>query len=228
MSMRVLHGKVGGIGCQSSIRFDIPARFAAAELADDWGWADRSVFSVAKTGKKDALELRFPMPHTSEVQKASVKNAIETAWIYGVMRRESGFIEDIRSGAGAVGLMQLMPATAKDVARRQGKKRVGDLTRAKDNISLGSYYLRYVLNKFNNNQPLATAAYNAGPARVKRWLPREHALSADVWIDTIPYSETRRYVRAVMAYTTIFEWRMNQQVTPLNKRHADNQSNNCT
>ncbi len=197
---------------------DNPEQFAAAELAKDWGWADRAVFSVAKTGVKEALELRFPMPHTTEVQQASSLHSIESALIYGVIRRESGFIEDIRSGAGAIGLMQLMPSTARDVVRWQGKKSVGNLSRADTNIRLGSYYLRYVLNKFNNNQPLATAAYNAGPSRVKRWLPQEHALSADVWVDTIPYSETRRYVRAVMAYTTIFEWRMNQQVTRLNKR----------
>ncbi len=200
---------------------DSIGQYAVAELAKDWGWADRSVFTIAKTGEKNALALRFPMPHTTEVQKASTENAIEPAWIYGVMRRESGFIEDIRSGAGAIGLMQLMPATAREVARRTGMKRTGNLTSAKTNIQLGSFYLRFVLNKFNNNQILATAAYNAGPHRVKRWLPAKKTLPADVWIDTIPYTETRRYVRAVIAYTTIFEWRMHQRVTPLHKRMVD-------
>ena len=196
-------------------------RYAAAELASQWGWADRAVFTVAKTGRKDALSLRFPMPHTSEVEKASARHAIESAWIYGVMRRESGFISDIRSGAGAVGLMQLMPATAKDVARRQGRKHPGDLTKAENNIRLGSFYLRYVMDTFDNHQILATAAYNAGPNRVKRWLPEDSVVPADIWIDTIPYTETRRYVRAVTAYTAIFEWRRNRSVTPLHKRMTD-------
>ncbi len=196
-------------------------KFAAAALAKDWEWADRAVFTVAKTGKKDALTLRFPMPHFDEVEKASSVHAIDSAWIFGVMRRESGFITDIRSGAGAVGLMQLMPATAKDVAKRQGRKHAGDLTLAENNIGLGSFYLRYVLNTFDNNQILATAAYNAGPSRVKRWLPVHDVLPADIWIDTIPYTETRRYVRAVTAYTAIFEWRQSKSVTPLHKRMID-------
>ncbi|MCB1755250.1 MAG: lytic transglycosylase domain-containing protein [Gammaproteobacteria bacterium] len=200
-------------------------QLAAAELAYDWNWADRSVFTVAKTGQKDALALRFPMPHVDTVKEVSSHNRLDSAWIFGVMRRESGFIEDIQSGAGAVGLMQLMPATAKEVAKRHGKNHPGDLTHADNNIRLGSSYLRFVMDKFNDNQILATAAYNAGPHRVNRWLPQDITLPADVWVDTIPYNETRNYVRAVTAYTTIFEWRMNHQITPLHKRMVDSQPN---
>ncbi len=202
-------------------QFTIDETLAAAELAKDWHWADRAVFTVARTKNDKALSLRFPMPHSVEVETASANNAIDPAWIYGVMRRESGFVEDIRSSAGAVGLMQLMPATAREVARKHGRKRYGDLTSAKNNIRLGSSYLRYVLNKFDQNQILATAAYNAGPRRVKYWLPEEQNLPADVWVDTIPYTETRRYVRAVTAYTAIFQWRLHQQVTPLHQRMTE-------
>lgn len=197
---------------------DNAGKLAAAELAYDWGWADRSVYTANRGGHMDNARLRFPLPFEDTVQAAASKQAIEPAWIYGVMRRESAFIEDIRSGAGAVGLMQLMPATAESVARQEGKRGV-DLTRAHDNIPLGSAYLRSVFNTFKH-QALATAAYNAGPSRVKRWLGEDRTLPADVWVDAIPYTETRRYVRAVMAYTTIFEWQLSEkkQVTRLSQR----------
>lgn len=197
---------------------DNAGKLAAAELAYQWGWADRSIYTANRGGHTDNGRLRFPLPFEDMVQAAASKQAIEPAWIYGVMRRESAFIEDIRSGAGAVGLMQLMPATAKSVAKKEGRRGV-DLTRAHDNIPLGSAYLKDVFNTFKH-QALATAAYNAGPSRVKRWLAEDRTLPADVWVDSIPYTETRRYVRAVMAYTTIFEWQLNERrgVTRLTQR----------
>ncbi len=198
--------------------FDDEQQYAAAALALDWGWADRSLYTVAKTGNKKAIDLRFPTLYRSDVLAAAVNENIDSAWIYGVMRRESGFVADIKSGAGAVGLMQLMPATAKDVARRKGRKRSGDLTNASNNITLGSSYLRYVSTIFAENRVLATAAYNAGPSRVKRWLPTDNSIPVDVWVDTIPYTETRRYVRAVTTYTAIFEKQLNGQVTPIGER----------
>lgn len=198
--------------------FNEEQRYAAAALALDWSWADRSLYTVAKTGNKEAIDLRFPTLFKSDVQAAALQENIDSAWIYGVMRRESGFVADIKSGAGAVGLMQLMPATAKDVARRKGRKRSGDLTNASNNITLGSSYLRYVSTIFAENRVLATAAYNAGPSRVKRWLPTETSMPVDVWVDTIPYTETRRYVRAVTAYTAIFEKQLNGHVTPIEER----------
>jgi soluble lytic murein transglycosylase len=125
------------------------------------------------------------------------------------MRRESAYIRDVRSGAGAIGLMQLMPRTAEYVADLQGKKNWnGDLTDAGTNITFGTRYLRYVMDKFDNNQVMATAGYNAGPHRVDSWL-LEKEIDADVWIDTIPFTETRRYVRAVMAYAAIYEYHLN-------------------
>lgn len=198
--------------------FSEEQRYAAAALALEWSWADRSLYTVAKTGNKEAINLRFPTLYKADVQAAAALENIDSAWIYGVMRRESGFVADIKSGAGAVGLMQLMPSTAKDVARRKGRARSGNLTNSSNNISLGSSYLRYVLTIFSENQVLATAAYNAGPSRVKRWLPTERSTPVDVWVDTIPYKETRRYVRAVTAYTAIFEKQLNGRVTPIGQR----------
>ncbi|MEM7209351.1 MAG: transglycosylase SLT domain-containing protein [Pseudomonadota bacterium] len=192
---------------------------AAATLASEWGWHDRAIFAIGKTPFNRNLSLRFPMPYDDKVIAVSKRNALEPAWVYGVMRRESGFIADIRSHAGAIGLMQLMPKTAQYVAKQMGRQvRIGDLIDEHVNISLGGHYLRYVLNKFDDHQVLATAAYNAGPNRVKSWLPDQSKLAADLWVDTIPFRETRRYVRAVLAYTTLFEWRMFQRVTRLSER----------
>lgn len=195
---------------------------ALAVLAERWQLYDRAIFSAGRAEQKQALTTRFPMVYQDEVDAAAKQHAIPEAWVFGVMRRESGYIRDVRSSAGAIGLMQLMPKTAQYVAKLQGDKNWrGDLTDAKTNIGFGTFYLRHVMDKFDDHQVLATASYNAGPRRVTIWLPNE-TMPADVWIDAIPYSETRRYVRAVMAYTTIYEWhltkepiRLREKLTPI-------------
>ena len=200
-----------------------PEEFAAlAVLAERWQLYDRAIFSAGRAEQKQALTTRFPLVYQDEVEAAAQAHTIPEAWVFGVMRRESGYIRDVRSSAGAIGLMQLMPKTAKYVAKLQGDSNWrGDLTDAKTNIGFGTFYLRHVMDKFENHQVLATASYNAGPHRVNFWLPDE-TMPADVWIDAIPYSETRRYVRAVMAYTTIYEWhltkepiRLREKLTPI-------------
>jgi len=134
------------------------------------------------------------------------------------MRRESAYIRDIKSGAGAVGLMQLMPNTAKYVAKLQGDKNwQGDLTHAGTNINFGAYYLRHVMDKFDDHQVLATASYNAGPHRIDKWLGK-NIQDADIWIDTIPFTETRRYVRAVLAYSAIYEYHLTGKPKPLKEK----------
>lgn len=193
---------------------------ASAVVADEWGLHDRAIYSAGRSGdgQRRAISLRFPVLYRSEVAKASTEHSIEPAWIFGVMRRESAYIRDIRSGAGAVGLMQLMPRTARYVAKLQGDDDwKGDLTDARTNISFGTHYLRYVMDKFDDHQVLATASYNAGPHRVDQWL-RESEIDADVWIDTIPFTETRRYVRAVMAYAAIYEYHLSGKAQRLSKK----------
>ncbi|MFT4727889.1 MAG: soluble lytic murein transglycosylase [Granulosicoccus sp.] len=193
----------------SWLRGQKPAELAAgAVLASHWSLYDRAIFTAGKTAQKRAISVRFPVLYRSEVAKASVKNRIDPAWIFGVMRRESAYIRDIKSGAGAIGLMQLMPNTAKYVAKLQGDKNWrGDLTDASTNIDFGAFYLRHVMDKFDDHQVLATASYNAGPHRIDKWL-EDKSLDADIWIDTIPFTETRRYVRAVLAYAAIYEYQL--------------------
>lgn len=181
---------------------------AGAVLASHWSLHDRAIFTAGKSGQRRAISVRFPVLYRSEVAKASVENKIDPAWIFGVMRRESAYIRDIKSGAGAIGLMQLMPDTAQYVAKLQGDDSWrGDLTDAETNIDFGAFYLRHVMEKFDDHQVLATASYNAGPHRISQWL-EDRVLDADIWIDTIPFTETRRYVRAVLAYATIYEYHL--------------------
>jgi len=191
---------------------------ASAIVAARWAMHDRAVLSAGRAEARRALQYRFPVLYEEQVIKAAQKSQIEPALIYGIIRRESAFIADIKSSAGAIGLMQLMPRTARYVAELKGDKDWrGDLTDETVNIDFGAFYIRHVMDRFEDNQVLALAAYNAGPHRVKQWLPAAD-MPADVWVDTIPFSETRRYARAVLAYSLIFEWRLTGETTPLSTR----------
>ncbi len=172
-----------------------------------------AIQTIAKAKIWDDLDLRFPTPYQSTVKAAAKNNTIDPAWVYGVIRRESAFSSNISSHAGAVGLMQLMPATAKFIGRKIGyqKQQYANLIQPDSNINLGSAYLSYLAKRYHGNRVLATAAYNAGPNKVDSWIPKGTSLPADLWIDTIPYSETRAYVKAVLEYTTIFKSVLNNR-----------------
>ncbi len=201
---------------------DEQGKLAAALLADSWGWHDRAVNTIARTTHRSDYALRFPMPFGEHIDSAARVFSLEPALIYGVIRRESAYREDARSRAGALGLMQLMPSTAQRVAQTLGTKvSNGDLLRPDVNIRFGAKYFRDMLDRFRDHQVLAAAAYNAGPHRVKSWLPDSGRLPADVWVDTLPFKETRGYVRAVMAYTAIFDWRGDARVVRLRDRMPD-------
>ena len=192
----------------------------AAVIAHKWDWYHTAIMTVAKAKQFDDLELRFPQPFDNLVLTNANKFSLRPEYVYGVMRQESAFNSAARSHAGASGLMQLMPATAKQVAQslRKSAPSRAALLQPKVNVELGSKYLRLMLDEYGNQQVLATAAYNAGPHRVKRWLPANKNMSADIWVDTIPFNETRKYVRRVMAYSTVYEWKMAQKTTRLQTR----------
>ncbi|MEW5248461.1 transglycosylase SLT domain-containing protein [Microbulbifer sp. 2201CG32-9] len=183
---------------------------AAGKVASTWGWYHKSIQSVLAADYLDDLELRFPLAFADIVGEVSKKSPLDPNLIYAVARQESHFSRDAKSSAGALGLMQLLPSTARDTARRAGVpyRRSWDLLSPSTNIALGSFYLGSLLHRFDNNRILATAAYNAGPARVARWLREtQHRLPYDVWIETIPFQETRKYVQNVLAYTVIYAYR---------------------
>lgn len=194
---------------------------AAAKLAQSWGWHDRAIFSLARTGYWDDLDLRFPLKYRSQIEAQANTHQIDTAWIFAVVRQESAFIADAHSHKGAMGLMQLMPGTAKQLSTKLNGRSLRSirslLAQPDTNIRLGSSYLRLVLDKLDQHQVLATAAYNAGPYRVKTWLPDED-LPADLWVETVPFKETRSYLRRVLSYTVIYEQQLGLKPTRLQYR----------
>ena len=193
---------------------------AAAIVAEQAGWHDRAIFTLARTEFWDDLELRFPLRHRELVEAQAEQHQLDMSWIFAVIRQESAFMRDARSHAGAMGLMQLMPATARYVAKKQLKQKPpkkSALLEADTNIGLGSAYLRQLLDRLEGSPVLATAAYNAGPHRVDKWLPPQD-LDADMWVELVPFNETRRYVRSVMYYMVIYEKRLGLEPKRLSER----------
>jgi len=181
----------------------------AAAFAGELGLLSESIVTLARADYWDDLELRFPLAHRDLVATAAVQRSLPADWLYAVIRQESAFDADVASHAGAVGLMQLMPATAAETARDAGlpvPSRLGLIDPGR-NIDLGSRYLETMRRRFDGHPLLATAAYNAGPAAVRRWLP-EQPVAADLWLAEIPYSETRDYVRRVLTYRVIYAHRL--------------------
>ncbi|OQW91742.1 MAG: hypothetical protein BWK79_16220 [Beggiatoa sp. IS2] len=188
----------------------------AANLASQWNWHDRALVTAGKAKAFDDLKVRFPLAYRSQVETGAQAQGLNLGWVYGIIRQESAFATDARSRSGALGLMQLMPGTAKLVAKKIGLKlnSMGEVLDVDTNISLGTGYLRQMLDKFNGNYMLATAAYNAGPGRPIRWTAENPCLPADIWVEMIPFDETRDYVRRVLSYAKVFEARLGHQQTP--------------
>ena len=182
----------------------------AALLAHAWGWHSRAIATVASAGRYDDLEIRYPLPWRQDFQRYAKSAGIADSWAYGVARSESLFMRDIRSSAGAIGIMQLMPETGQRTAEEIQLPYAGlaTLTDTTSNIRLGTWYLSKMYARFDGNRVLATAAYNAGPLRVDDWLPESGSLDARIWIENIPFNETRSYVRRVLADEAIFYWRL--------------------
>lgn len=192
----------------------------AALAASQWGWHDRAILTINRSGHQDDLSLRFPVVYRQLVEANARKTNLDPGWVYGVVRQESAFITDARSRAGALGLMQLMPRTGRRVARRL-RLRVHSryaILNVGNNIRLGTNYLKTVLEQHNGNQVLATAAYNAGPYRVRQWLPDSRPMDADVWVEGIPFNETRNYVKNVLGFTTIYDYRLGNTKIRLSDR----------
>ncbi|MDN5566857.1 MAG: lytic transglycosylase domain-containing protein [Psychrobacter sp.] len=178
---------------------------AAALQAHDMGWLDRAVYAADNTDKASSLALSHPMPHQSQVVRHSQSVGIDPAWAYGIMRQESRFVTTARSGVGASGLMQIMPDTAKYIARKLGESYSSSNANSGDtNIRYGTWYMSDILANLNYQPVLATAGYNAGPNKAKRWQPVYGTLDADQYVETIAYPETRNYVKHVMENATVY------------------------
>jgi soluble lytic murein transglycosylase len=196
------------------------SRCQAALMAQRWGWYARVIPTLTSGGCWQDLSLIYPIAFQDTLAPAAKHLALDLSWIYGLIRQESVFRPNAVSHVGAMGLMQLMPDTGKKVSARIGLTLDGPraLLDPNTNLTVGSNYLSTLLQHFSGSEPLATAAYNAGEERVKDWRPDSGTLSADVWIDTIPYTETRHYVQRVMTHTVMFDWRLNGKPQRLSDR----------
>ena len=179
---------------------------AAAELARKNGIWDRAINTADKTVFLHDFGMRYLAPYGKVLSEQARIRQIDEPWVLGLVRQESRFIADARSSAGASGLMQLMPATARWVARKIGMKgyHSANVNQPRVNVTLGTFYLRHVLGGLDSSPVLAAAAYNAGPGRARRWLA-ETPLEGAIYIETIPFEETRDYVKKVMANTVYYD-----------------------
>ena len=184
---------------------DVNMIVAAAKYAHDIGWLDRAIYAIDSTEQLNTYSLSHPMPHQSQVVRYSRQVNIDPAWAYGIMRQESRFVSSARSGVGASGLMQIMPDTARYIARNLGESYSASNANSGDtNIRYGTWYMSDIMGKLNYQPVLATAGYNAGPNKAKRWQPVYGSLAADQYVDTIAYPETKNYVKRVMENATIY------------------------
>lgn len=179
-----------------------------ALLAADQGWYRMAIDAANKAEAWDALDLRFPMPYRETFTQFGAAQRVPATELMAIARRESAFFPEARSPVGARGLMQIMPATGKQVASQLGRPHTtAALNEVEHNVLLGSAYYRQLLDRFDGNRVFALAAYNAGPHRVDRWRKKSaQSVPVEVWIETIPFLETRNYVQAVLSYNVVFQY----------------------
>ena len=185
-----------------------PSRAQAAALISLWGWHEAAVRVLSELQLWDDLALRFPIVYDEHISAAARDTCLPAEWLHAVLRTESLYNPRAISPAGALGLLQLRLATARQVARRHGLPVPSrdDLLRPDVNVALGARYLREMQDRFGGRFILTLAAYNAGPQRVPDWLPKQ-PLDGDIWVENIPYNETRTYVQRALSSVVILNWR---------------------
>jgi soluble lytic murein transglycosylase len=208
-------------------RFDDTQRRLAVEVAQSHGWFDRAVFALGKTPRGEArpeelrlYTLRFPLHHDRAIRREARHNRLDPAWVAAEIRAESVFDPRARSGANAMGLMQMLPGTGATVARTLGLEWNGadSLYDPDTSITLGSAYLRQLLDKYGGQPYQAIAGYNAGPTPLQRWQSQRPGMDPDFWIETISYKETRDYVARVLAFSVLYDWRLSGKALSLTDR----------
>ncbi|MGA8278031.1 MAG: transglycosylase SLT domain-containing protein [Rhodanobacteraceae bacterium] len=202
-------------------KLDVEQRRIAADYAYRSGWYDRAVFAYsADPDSRQLYRQRFPLAMKRQVTRSAREAGIDPAWAYAIIRAESAWTTDARSGANAYGLMQLLPAVAKQLARNEKLSFGGprDLFDPSFNVNLGTRYLARMADGYDGSPWLASAAYNAGTRPVGRWVDERASLDPDLFIETIPYHETRDYVSRVLAFSVVYDWRLNDKVVPLAAR----------
>jgi len=195
-------------------------RRVAVALADEAKWYDRAVFTLNSGDDLAYYGLRFPLPHEQHLRREAKKYGLDPAWIAALIRAESAWQAEARSHANARGLMQLLPGTAQIEAKKRGIGYPGEagLFNPEKNLTLGIAHLATMLAQHGGRPFLATAAYNAGPTPIARWLAQRPPRSIDLWIETIPYRETRDYVSRIAAFSAIYDWKLTGSALPVEVR----------
>ena len=200
---------------------------AQARLAYEQQWYFPAIRTISQAQYWDDLDIRFPMAYQSTLTREARNRNLHSSWVFAITRQESAFMVDAKSAVGATGLMQLMPATARETAQRFGipLSSPQQLLNPNINIQLGAAYLSQLYAQFNGNRVLASASYNAGAGNVRKWLRGADHLPADVWVETIPFDETRQYVQNVLAYSVIYGKKLDAPVPVLewHERFFDDQ-----
>ena len=201
-------------------RLDTRERRLAVSSATRQGWYDRAVYALNQGDDLRLYDLRFPLARRAQIERDAQAAGVDPAWAYAIIRAESAWTTDAKSGADAWGLMQLIPGTAKQLAKVEKVSFSGaaDLLDPDLNILLGTRYLGDMATHYDGSPLLATAAYNAGPDPVGRWVDARDSLEPDFFIETIPYKETREYVARVLAFSVIYDWRLHGSAQTLASR----------
>lgn len=199
--------------------FDDKQLIAAAEVAFREGWYDIAINTADRTKLLHDFALRYPTPYRDLMQGYVADNALDEAWVYGLIRQESRFVSWAKSVVGASGLMQVMPETAKWIAKRMGMRdyKPAMINQLDTNLKFGTHYLRYTMDRMDQQPLMATAAYNAGPGRPKRWAS-DQPLEGAVYAETIPFSETRDYVKKVLSNSIYYSHQLGTQSQTLKQR----------
>jgi soluble lytic murein transglycosylase len=184
-----------------------PERSQTIHLAARWGWYDQAIATATRQKVFNDYELLYPQPYDAEVLQAAKLTGLSPQLIYSVMRQESLYRRDALSSAGARGLLQMLPETARLTARRWKRPQpsASDLFVPAINVPLGAANLRTLVDRFGGQTLVALAGYNAGPNAAARWMPSE-ALDPDIWVENIPYNETRNYVQRILWHNVVFSW----------------------
>lgn len=204
-------------------RNPVAQRLEFGHIALNQGWHELAILSSIRAEAWDAIDLRFPLPLKRTFSQMAQERTMNTSLLYAISRQESALYPLAQSPVGARGLMQLMPATARETAAKLGvpyrnEQQLFDPTM---NIRLGSAYLKRLLDVYDGNRILAAAAYNAGPGRVKRWREQSTNKPMDVWVESIPYRETRNYVQNVLSFDLIYQHKLQQPLRFMSERELN-------
>ncbi|WP_323897114.1 transglycosylase SLT domain-containing protein [Aeromonas caviae] len=204
-------------------RNSVAQRLEFGHIALNQGWHELAILSSIRAEAWDALDLRFPLPLKRTFSQMAQERTMNTSLLYAISRQESALYPQAQSPVGARGLMQLMPATAKETAGKLGVpyRNEQQLFDPAMNIRLGSAYLKRLLDVYDGNRILAAAAYNAGPGRVKRWREQSDNKPMDVWVESIPYRETRNYVQNVLSFDLIYQHKLQQPLRFMSERELN-------